>query len=152
MSDIYKRGRVWRSISWLQRKIDQCNWISKERKIRKQVIQERIDEAKGKCSRFRKRSAGHKNLRDQLEDVRRVEETLEYQNKCLEANITSQKEEEKRRENILMDHLKERTNDLNQLEEEFGQEERRIEEEIITLKIQLEEAKSVGLLRGGVNQ
>jgi hypothetical protein len=41
----------------------------------------------------------------------------------------------------MMDHLKERTNDLNQLEEEFGQEERRLEEEIITLKIQLEEAK-----------
>jgi hypothetical protein len=40
-----------------------------------------------------------------------------------------------------MDHLKERTNELNQLEEEFGQEERRLEEEIITLKIQLEEAK-----------
>jgi chromosome segregation ATPase len=40
-----------------------------------------------------------------------------------------------------MDHLKERTNDLNQLEEEFGQEERRMEEEIITLKIQLEEEK-----------
>jgi hypothetical protein len=40
-----------------------------------------------------------------------------------------------------MDHLKERTNDLNQLEEEFFQEERRLEEEIITLKIQLEEAK-----------
>jgi chromosome segregation ATPase len=40
-----------------------------------------------------------------------------------------------------MDHLKERTNDLNQLEEDFGQEERRLEEEIITLKIQLEEAK-----------
>jgi hypothetical protein len=40
-----------------------------------------------------------------------------------------------------MDHLKERTNDLNQLEEEFGQEEGRMEEEIIALKIQLEEAK-----------
>jgi hypothetical protein len=40
-----------------------------------------------------------------------------------------------------MDHLMERTNDLNQIEEEFGQEERRLEEEIITLKIQLEEAK-----------
>jgi chromosome segregation ATPase len=40
-----------------------------------------------------------------------------------------------------MDHLKERTNDLNQLEEEFGQEERRMEEKIIALKIQLEEAK-----------
>jgi hypothetical protein len=40
-----------------------------------------------------------------------------------------------------MNHLKKRTNDLNQIEEEFGQEERRLEEEIITLKIQLEEAK-----------
>jgi hypothetical protein len=40
-----------------------------------------------------------------------------------------------------MDHLKEITNDLKQLEEEFGQEERILEEEIITLKIQLEEAK-----------
>jgi hypothetical protein len=43
-----------------------------------------------------------------------------------------------KREKILMDHLKERINDLNQLEEEFGQEERRMEEEIIALKIQLE--------------
>jgi hypothetical protein len=40
-----------------------------------------------------------------------------------------------------MDHIKEKTDDLNQLEEDFGQEERRLEEEIITLKIQLEEEK-----------
>jgi hypothetical protein len=45
------------------------------------------------------------------------------------------------REKILTDHLKERTNDRNQLEEEFGQEEKVCEEEIITLKIHLEEAK-----------
>jgi hypothetical protein len=45
------------------------------------------------------------------------------------------------RENILTDHLKEITNDLNHLELEFGQEEKVLEEEIITLKIQLEEAK-----------
>ena len=62
-----------------------------------------------------------KNLRAQLEEARRIEETLEYQNKCLEANIAAQKEEEEKRENILMGHLKERTNELNQLEEEFGQ-------------------------------
>jgi hypothetical protein len=37
------------------------------------------------------------------------------------------------RENILTDHLKERANDLNQLEAEFGQEEKGAEEEIITL-------------------
>jgi chromosome segregation ATPase len=41
----------------------------------------------------------------------------------------------------LTDHLKERTDDLNQLEKDFCQEKRRLEEEIITLKIQLEEAK-----------
>jgi chromosome segregation ATPase len=38
-------------------------------------------------------------------------------------------------------HLKERTDELNQLEAAFDQEERRLEKEIITLKIQLEQAK-----------
>jgi hypothetical protein len=47
-----------------------------------------------------------KNLRAQLEEARRIEETLEYQKKCLEANIAAQKEEAEKRENILMDHLK----------------------------------------------
>jgi hypothetical protein len=69
-----------------------------------------------------------KNLRAQLEEARRIEETLEYQKKYLEANIAAQKEDTEKREKILMDHLKERTKDLNQLEEEFGQEERRMEE------------------------
>jgi chromosome segregation ATPase len=45
------------------------------------------------------------------------------------------------REKILIVCLKERTNDLNQLESEFGQEEKVLEEEIITLKIHLEEVK-----------
>jgi hypothetical protein len=39
------------------------------------------------------------------------------------------------REKILTYHLKERTNDLNQHESEFGQEDKLLEEEIITLKI-----------------
>jgi flagellar motor switch protein FliM len=56
-------------------------------------------------------------------------------------NIEAQKEEEEMREKILTNHLKEKTNNLNQLEVEFGQEEKVLEEEIITLKIQLEEAK-----------
>jgi hypothetical protein len=46
------------------------------------------------------------------------------------------------RENILTNHLKERTNDLNELEAEFCQEEKGLEE-IITLKIHLEEAKRI---------
>ena len=45
------------------------------------------------------------------------------------------------REKILTNHLKERTNDLNHLEESFGQAEKGLEVEIITLKIHLEEAK-----------
>jgi hypothetical protein len=61
----------------------------------------------------------------------------------LEANIASQKEEVEMREKILTDHLKERTNDLKQLEAEFGQEEKGLEEQIITLKIHLEEAKRI---------
>jgi hypothetical protein len=59
----------------------------------------------------------------------------------LEANIEAQKEEAEMREKILTDHIKERTNDLNQLEAEFGQEEKGLEEKIIILKIHLEEAK-----------
>jgi hypothetical protein len=38
-----------------------------------------------------------KNLRAQLEEARRIEEILEYQKKCLEANIAAQKEEEENR-------------------------------------------------------
>jgi chromosome segregation ATPase len=81
------------------------------------------------------------NLRTQLVEARKIEENLEYQKQHLKANTTTHKEEAKIRENILTDHLKEITNDLNQLEEEFGQEEKGLEEKIITLKIQLEEAK-----------
>jgi hypothetical protein len=50
----------------------------------------------------------------------------------LEANIVAQKEEAEMREKILTVHLKERNNDLNQLEVEFGQEDKGLEEEIIT--------------------
>jgi hypothetical protein len=46
----------------------------------------------------------------------------------LEAKIQEQKEVEEKRENILTDHLKERTNDLNQIEVDFGKKERRFEE------------------------
>ena len=42
------------------------------------------------------------------------------------------------REKIFTYHLKEITNDLNHIEEEFGKEEKGLEEEIITLKIHLE--------------
>jgi hypothetical protein len=40
-----------------------------------------------------------------------------------------------------MDHLKETTNDLNQLEKEFGQEDNILKEEIITFKTHIEEEK-----------
>ena len=59
----------------------------------------------------------------------------------MESNIAAQKKEAEMREKILTYHLKERTNDLNQLEVDFGQEEKGLEEKIITLKIHLEEAE-----------
>jgi hypothetical protein len=59
----------------------------------------------------------------------------------LEANIEAQKEEAEMREKILTDHLKERTNNLNHLEVDFVQEEKGIEEEIITLKFILNKRK-----------
>jgi hypothetical protein len=45
----------------------------------------------------------------------------------LEANIATQKEEEEMREKISTYHIKEITNDLNQLELEFVQEEKVLE-------------------------
>jgi hypothetical protein len=59
----------------------------------------------------------------------------------LEAEIVAQRKEAEKRENILTSHLKEISEDLNKLEAEFSQQERRLEEEIVSLKTQLEEAK-----------
>ena len=61
-------------------------------------------------------------LKGHLEEARRIEETLEDQRQCLEIKIEAQKEEVEKREKILTDCLKERTDDLNQLEVEFGQQ------------------------------
>jgi hypothetical protein len=59
----------------------------------------------------------------------------------LEVQILSQIKEVEKREEILKSHLKKRYEDLNKLEAEFSQQERRLEEEIVTLEIQVEEAK-----------
>jgi hypothetical protein len=127
-------------VDYKEKLISAIKYLRKEREENKSSKKELMKQ-KQSVQGSKKDQQVIKNLRAQLEEARRIEETLEYQNKCLEAKIAAQKEEAKRREKILMDHLKERTNDLNQLEEEFGQEEKRLEEEIITLKIQLEEAK-----------
>ena len=79
-----------------------------------------------------------KNLRTQLEEAKNIEENLKDQKQYLEANIVAQKEEVEMREKILVDHLRERTNNLNHLESQFCQEEKVLEEEIITLKIHIE--------------
>jgi hypothetical protein len=127
-------------VDYREKLISAIKYLKKEREENKSSKKELMNQ-KESVQGSEKDQQVIKNLRAQLEEARRIEETLEYQKKCLEANIAAQKEEAEKREKILMDHLKERTNDLNQLEEEFGQEERRLEEEIITLKIQLEEAK-----------
>jgi len=46
----------------------------------------------------------------------------------LEVKIVAQRKEEEKREEILTSHLKEISKDLNNLEVEFSQQERRIEE------------------------
>jgi hypothetical protein len=56
----------------------------------------------------------------------------------LEVKIVSLRKEVKKREEILTIHLKEIYEDLNNLEEKIVQQERRFEEEIISLKTQLE--------------
>jgi hypothetical protein len=127
-------------VDYKEKLISAIKYLRKEREENKSSKKELMKQ-KQSVQGFEKDQQVIKNLRAQLEEARRIEETLEYQKKCLEANIAAQKEDAEKREKILMDHLKERTNDLNQLEEEFGQEERRLEEEIIALKIQLEEAK-----------
>jgi hypothetical protein len=83
------------------------------------------------------------NLRTHLEEARNIKENIKYQKQFLESNIAAQKEEAEMREKILTAHLKEITNNLNQLELDFGQEEKVIKEEIIKLKIHLEEAKRI---------
>jgi hypothetical protein len=127
-------------VDYREQLISAIEYLKKEREENKSSKKELMKQ-KESVQGSEKAQQVIKNLRTQLEEARRIEETLEYQKQCLEANITTQKEEAEKREKILTDHLKERTDDLNQLEEEFGQEERRLEEEIITLKIQLEEAK-----------
>jgi len=57
----------------------------------------------------------------------------------LEAELIAQRKEAHKRENILTDHLKERTKDLNKIEAELGRQERKLEEEVIFLKTQLDE-------------
>jgi hypothetical protein len=59
----------------------------------------------------------------------------------LEDEIFSLREEENKREEIMTSHLKERYEDLNKIEVEFSEQETRPEEEIISLKTQLEETK-----------
>jgi hypothetical protein len=59
----------------------------------------------------------------------------------LEAEIVSLRKETEKREEIMTSHLKEISEDLKNIEVEFNQQERRLEEEIISLKTQLEERK-----------
>jgi hypothetical protein len=82
-------------------------------------------------------------LKSHLEESKRIEENLKDQKNYLEAKVTTRNEESKKREMILTDHLKERTNNLNHLEVDFNHQEIKLEDEIITLKIQLEEAKRI---------
>jgi len=61
----------------------------------------------------------------------------------LEAEIVSLRKEVEKKEDILTSHLMEISEDLKKIEAEFSQQEIIFEEEIISLKIQLEEAKRI---------
>jgi hypothetical protein len=66
-------------------------------------------------------------VRNHLEEAKKIKENLQYQKQYSEGNIATQKEEAEMREKILTYNLKERTNDLNHLEVEFGQQEKGLE-------------------------
>jgi septal ring factor EnvC (AmiA/AmiB activator) len=90
------------------------------------------------------------NLNSHLDEAKVIEETLKDQLKekqCLEDEIVSQIKETEKREEILISHLKEILEDLNTLEVEFSQQEKKLEEQIITLKTQLEGAKRMEEVR-----
>jgi len=73
-----------------------------------------------------------------------IEETLKNhleEKKYLESKIISLRKEAKKREEIFTSDIKEISEDLNKPEAAFSQQERILEEEIISLKTQLEEEK-----------
>jgi small-conductance mechanosensitive channel len=72
--------------------ISAIEYLKKEREENKSSKKELMKQ-KESVQGFEKDQQVIKNLRAQLEEARRIEETLEYQNKCLEANIATQKEE-----------------------------------------------------------
>ena len=94
--------------------------LRKEREENKSLKKELMKQKKS-VHIFEESQQVVKNLRTHLEEARKIEENIEYQKHYLEANIATQKEEAEKREKILVDHIKERTNDLNYLDVEFGQ-------------------------------
>jgi hypothetical protein len=142
MSDKFRRGRSEEAeVDYKEQLISAIEYLRTERKENKSLQEELKKMEESQNSNTKEVEQMIMMLKGQLEEAIRIEETLEDQKQYLEAKITTQKEEAEKREKILTDHLKERTNDLNHLEAEFSQQERKLEDEIITLKIQLEEAK-----------
>jgi hypothetical protein len=72
--------------------ISEIEYLNKEREENKSS-KKKMMKQKESVQGSKKDQQVIKNLRAQLEEARRIEETLEYQKKCLEANIATQKEE-----------------------------------------------------------
>jgi hypothetical protein len=69
-------------------------------------------------------------LKSHLEEARKIKETYKIQmeeKQCLEIKIEAHKEEVEKREKILKYYLKQIIDNLNNLEVEFGQEEKILE-------------------------
>jgi hypothetical protein len=72
--------------------ISAIKYLRKEREENKSSMKELMKQ-KQSVQGSEKDQQVIKNLRAQLKEARRIEETLEHQKKCLEANIATQNEE-----------------------------------------------------------
>jgi hypothetical protein len=88
-------------VDYREKLINEIKYLRKEREENKSSKKE-LMKKKEFVQGSEKDQQVIKNLRAQLEEARRIEETLEYQKKYLEANIVTQKEEAEKREKILM--------------------------------------------------
>ena len=85
-------ANIEQEVDYREKLISAIKYLKKEREEKNSSKKELMNQ-KESVQGFEKDQWVIKNLRAQLEGAKRIEETIEYQKKCLEANITAQKEE-----------------------------------------------------------
>ena len=139
MSDRFRRRRLWRKHSRHWSKINQCLSRIDERKEEKQVSWGTISQEEF-SRKFQIIPTGHHESKSSAGRSQKYSRNIQRSDGA-KIVFGSRKKwiREKRKD---FDRSYEGKNwDINQLEAKFGQEERRLEKEIISLKIQLKEAK-----------